>query len=68
VIITLAHVIIINSSCDHVCRFIKRLTNFFKPSNYIFTIIQYSAQNIKTYSVIGCSLVNFLIKTPEVST
>ena len=61
----LAHVIIVGS-CDP-NRFIKRLTNFFKPSNYIFTMIQYSVVNAMTYSVIGCSLVNFLIKTVEVS-
>ncbi|XP_065904435.1 rapamycin-insensitive companion of mTOR-like isoform X3 [Dysidea avara] len=46
-------------------KFIKRLTNFFKPSNYIFTSISYNTQNMKTFSTIGCSLVNFLTKTTE---
>ena len=47
-------------------RFIKRLCNFYKPSNHIYSHIVYSEANSKRYSSVGQKLVKYLCRVQEV--
>ena len=49
------------------CRFIKRLCNFFKPSGHLFSMIRFSEANQKKFSTVGKLLVKFLCCIEEVS-
>ena len=49
------------------CRFIKRLCNFYKPSNHIYSNIPYNETNSKRYSSVGQKLVKYLCGAEEVN-
>ena len=48
-------------------RFIKRLCNFFKPSNHIYSTITYSEEHSRKYSSVGQLLVKYLCRAEDVS-
>jgi len=49
-------------------RFIKRLCNFYKPSNHLYSIISYSESNSRRFTSVGQQLVRLLCRAEESST
>ena len=47
-------------------RFIKRLCNFYKPSNHLYSVIVYSEEHSRKYSSVGKLLVKYLCRAEEV--
>jgi len=48
------------------CRFIRRLVYFFKPTNHQFSRIESSNELEKKYAIVGCQLVDFLLRCEQV--
>ena len=47
-------------------RFIKRLCNFYKPSNHLYSVIVYSEEHSRKYSSVGKLLVKYLCRAEDV--
>ncbi len=51
----------------HMYRFIRTLTNFYKPNNRQFSAIVFSNKNSRKYSSVGLQLIKYLSKVESVS-
>ena len=47
-------------------RFIKRLCNFYKPSNHLYSVIQYTEVNSRRYTPVAQQLIRYLCRMEEV--
>ncbi|XP_064626915.1 rapamycin-insensitive companion of mTOR-like isoform X2 [Lineus longissimus] len=46
-------------------RFIRRIVFFFKPSNRLYSCIDQKTERAKTYTMVGCQMVDFLLECDE---
>lgn len=50
-----------------VCRFIKRLVYFFKPTNHLFSRQEFTNERSQKIAHVGCLLIDYLISSERVS-
>lgn len=62
------HAVVTVSCCVCVCRFVRRLLYFYKPSSKLYAALALDHAKARQLTVVGCQFVEFLMDSDEVRT